>query len=140
MVNNNAAVRYLIYLCNADDSSDCYLYRVIDVIVPGVVTQGVCDVEAAKCLLAVYSDAVSNFRIDDNRIVLGWSDEALKAMEELNRSLPSVFTIVGADKDAAERLPVDGTDEDEFYDERFENWELPEDTPGIGQPGFHWGM
>ena len=166
--NNNYAVRYLIYLVDANDGSNQFIYRVIDVIIPGLVTQGVCDVETARCLSLVFPDSVSNFRIVDDRIVLGWSAESIRAMEELNKNLPSVYTIVGADDEAAHRIPDDYNDDDEEpwdadipdeeritnpsvstismkvddqdYDERFENWELPESTPGIGKPGFHWGM
>lgn len=166
--SSNSVIRYLIYLVKVDDGSGLYFYRVIDVIVPGLVTQGACDIETAKCLSMVFPDAVSNFRIVDDRIVLGWSDESIRAMEELNKNLPSVYTIVGADDQAAHRFPDDYYDDDEEpwdadipdeervtnpsirsinwnagdqdYDERFENWELPESTPGIGKPGFHWGM
>ena len=151
MIKDNA-VRYLIYLYKADDSLVRFLYRVIDVIIPGVMAQGICDVETAKCLLTVYPDAVTNFKIVKGKIVTGWSEESLKALEDLGRNLPSAFTIVGSDTQAAGRIPdvddsCDDLDDetydescDESYDERFENWEYPEDTPGIGEQGFHWGM
>ena len=169
--NNNSAVRYLLYLDKADDSSDSYIYRVIDVLTPGLKSQGVCDVEIAKCLSIVFPDSVSNFRIVDGRIVLGWTDESIRAMEELNRNLPSIYTIVGASDEAAQRIPMNYDEEDEepwdadladedritnpprsainlvnasgsmkVSEDVFDNWELPEDTPGIGEPGFHWGM
>ena len=143
MIKDNA-VRYLIYLYKADDSLMRFLYRVIDVIIPGVMAHGICDVETAKCLLTVYPDAVTNFKIVKGKIVTGWSEESLKALEDLGRNLPSAFTIVGSDIEAAGRIPDvdDSCDDldDETYDERFENWEYPEDTPGIGEQGFHWGM
>lgn len=167
------AVRYIIFLEETEESPIKYYYRVVDAIVPGLRSQGTCDLGMAKCFSMVFPDAVTNFKILDDKIVLGWSEDSFAVFENLLKNLQSVYKIVGIDENAMHRVYENMTEEDDddepwdidiSDDERitnpsirelglekynsgskvdmdaFDNWELPGDTPGIGQPGFHWGM
>ena len=118
MTTKTVETRYIVFLEKREgDSSDNYFYRVIDVLMPGLRTEGDCDVNTAKCLGIVFPNAVSNFKIVENEVILGWQEDAFMVFEKLIKNLPSVLRVIGMDEMSSQ------SNSREYDDEEEEPWD-----------------